>query len=205
MRKVLCVRRKFCDLVLDAANAEALCLAVHLEELRIVFFLDVIRGFFHDDDSVGVAGVRVEILVAGLRRGGCPVEAHVAEEVAGAVLATAAVAPRNRFVAKCCLGFVSGGQVPAERACLLGCVECVEPSVSRAVGVLFVIAFAVRDLVVDILGHPKLAANLHELVSLVVAHVGHRHAVDGGSLVLGFVNDNGVLGRRGGLCSLRGR
>jgi len=164
-------------LVLDAAYAEALCLLVNLEELLVVAFLDVVRRLFHDDEGTIAAAIFIVFLVAWLRVARCPVESHVAEEVAGAVLTASAVAPRDGFVIEGCLGFFSVWKSPAGGACTLSGVERVEPTVRGAVFVLFVVAFAVGDFVVDILCHPELSADLHKLVGFVVALVGHRRAV----------------------------
>ena len=179
---------------MDATDAETLGLLIDLEELVFVFFFSVIRRLFHDDECSAAAAVVTILFVIALWLARCPVEAHVAHEVAVAIFATSAVAPRNGFVIESCLCFFSGRDVPAERACLLGCVIRVESAVRVAVGFLFVIAFAVGYIIVDVLGHPELAANLHELVRLVVSIVGHRHAVDGRGLVYRFVDGDCVRG-----------
>ena len=83
-------------------------------------------------------------------------EAHVAQEVAVAILAASAIAPRHGFAVDGRLGFFAIRKAPAAGACLLGGVVCIESTVCRAVGVGFVVAFAVGDGVIHILGHPEL-------------------------------------------------
>lgn len=202
LARSLCCKEENRWLILDAADAEALCLGVDLEEQSIFAFLvlDIFGRFLHDDECSVCSAVFVEFLVAGFRSSGCPVEAHVTHEVAVAVLAASAIAPRHSFVVNSCLSFFAAREAPTGRACLLGAVECVKSSVCCAVGVGFVVAFAVGDSVIDVLCHPELCANLNKGVSLVVTRVGHLETLDDGFLVFGRVDGNAVIAG-GTLCN----